>query len=119
MEDRFERGKKKLAEINDRAAEEILQPLGDLGRYIIEFAYGDVYSREELNLRDRQMITVAILTVLGREPQLKVHLAAAIRAGISVEELREIIIHTVPYAGFPTAMDAMAVLNEVIGNQEG
>lgn len=88
---------------------------GDLGRYVVEFAYGDVYSRPGLSLRDREIASVALLTAMGgREPQLKVHLNAALEAGLTPAELEEVVIHTVPYAGFPTAINAMRALREVL-----
>lgn len=71
-----------------------------MGRLIVEFAFGDVYARPGLSLRDRELITVAMLAAMGaREPQLDVHLAGACNVGISIEELREVMIHVAPYAG--------------------
>jgi 4-carboxymuconolactone decarboxylase len=87
--------------------------LGDLGRYAIEFAYGDVYSREGLSLHDRMLVTVAVLIVLGgREEELRLHLDSAMNVGLSPEEIEEIIIQTVPYAGFPTAINALQALRQ-------
>lgn len=89
-------------------AEEIVRSLGDLGRYIVEFGYGDVYSRPGLSTRDRALITVAMLTAMGgREPQLDVHLRGALRAGITDAELEEVMIHTAVYAGFPSAINGL------------
>ncbi len=68
---RFELGEARLAEVDGKAGAEVVEPLGDLGRYIVEFAFGDIYSREGLGLRDRELATVAVLTAMGgREPQL-------------------------------------------------
>ena len=104
---RYQRGLAKLAEVDGKAGEEVVAPLGDLGRYIVEFAFGDIYSRPGLSLR----ATVAMLTALGgREPQLRVHIQAALNVGLSRQEVEEIIIQTVPYAGFPTAINALNVL---------
>lgn len=112
---RYERGLAKLAQVDGKAGEEVLSRLGDLGRYIVEFSFGDIYSREGLSLRDRQIATVAMLTALGgREPQLRLHLGAALNVGLSPQEIEEIIIHTVSYAGFPTAINAMRLLQEVL-----
>lgn len=108
---RFERGAAKLAEVDGKAGEEVVAPLGDLGRYIVEFAFGDIYSREGLSLRDRELATVAALTAMGgREPQLKVHIGAALNVGLTEQEIEEVILQTVPYAGFPTAINAMNTL---------
>lgn len=111
---RFERGSQKLKEVDGNVGEDIVAPLGDLGRYIVEFAFGDIYSRDGLTLREREIATVAMLTVLaGREPQLRVHLNAALNVGLSYEEIEEVIIQTVPYSGFPTAINALNLLKEI------
>lgn len=116
---RFDRGTSRLAEVDGQAGAEVVASLGDLGRYIVEFAFGDIYSREGLNLRDRELATVAALTALGgREPQLKVHIGAAQNVGLTEEEIEEIILQTVPYAGFPTAINAMKVFKEVVAQTE-
>ncbi len=112
---RYEQGLAKLAQVDGKAGEEVVSRLGDLGRYIVEFSFGDIYSREGLSLRDRQIATVAMLTALGgREPQLRLHLGAALNVGLSPQEVEEIILHTVSYAGFPTAINAMRLLQEVL-----
>ena len=110
---RCERGEEKLLEIAGQEGKEALVPLGDLGRYAIEFAYGDIYRREGLSLRDRMIVTVAALIVLGgRQEELRLHLDSALNVGLSPEEIEEIIIQTVPYAGFPTAINALQALRE-------
>lgn len=106
-EDRYERGRERLAEIDGTAGEQIVDSLGDLGRYIVEFAFGDIYDRPGLSLRDRELVTVAMLAAKGGcEPQLDVHLQAALNVGVSHDELRELMIHVAPYAGFPAAINA-------------
>ncbi len=111
---RFERGLQKLAEVDGKAGEEVVAPLGDLGRYIVEFAFGDIYSRDGLSLREREIATVAMLAVMGgREPQLRVHLNASLNVGMTAEEIEEVIIQTVPYGGFPTAINALNLLKQV------
>ncbi len=110
---RFENGLKKLFEVDGNAGVEITENLGDLGRYIVEFAFGDIYSRDGLSLRDREISTIAMLTCLGREPQLEVHINAGLNVGLTKEEIEEIIIQTVPYAGFPTAINALNVLKKM------
>ena len=62
---RYKQGLEKLAQVDGKAGEEVVSRLGDLGRYIVEFSFGDIYSREGLSLRDRQIATVAMLTALG------------------------------------------------------
>lgn len=110
---RYERGLAKLAEVDGQAGQQVVSRLGDLGRYIVEFAFGDIYSRPGMSLREREIATVALLTALGgREPQLRVHMEAALHVGITLQELEEIVLQTVPYAGFPTAINAMNVLSQ-------
>ncbi len=117
-ETRFERGLARLAEVDGKAGEEVVEPLGDLGRYIVEFAFGDIYSREGLSLREREIATVAMLTAMGgREPQLRVHLGAALNIGLTAEEVEEVIIQTIPYAGFPTAINALTLLKAVLAER--
>jgi 4-carboxymuconolactone decarboxylase len=117
-ETRFERGLARLAEVDGKAGEEVVEPLGDLGRYIVEFAFGDIYSREGLSLREREIATVAMLTAMGgREPQLRVHLGAALNVGLTAEEVEEVIIQTIPYAGFPTAINALTLLKAVVAER--
>jgi hypothetical protein len=80
--DRYARGRDKLAEVDGSAGEAIVDSLGDLGRHIVEYAFGDVYSRPGLSLRDRELATVAMLAAKGGcEPQLDVHLHAARNLG--------------------------------------
>ncbi len=111
---RFERGLKKLYEVDGNTGIDITESLGDLGKYIVEFAFGDIYSRDGLSLREREIATIAMLTCLGgREPQLNVHIHAGLNVGLTKQEIEEIIIQTVPYAGFPTAINVMNVLKKI------
>ncbi|GKX65890.1 carboxymuconolactone decarboxylase family protein [Inconstantimicrobium mannanitabidum] len=115
ISERFEKGSKKLAEVDGQVGEEVVAPLGDLGKYIVEFAFGDIYSRDGLSLRDREIATIAMLASRsGVEPQLKVHIKAGMNVGLTTEEIEEIIIQTVPYSGFPTAINALNALKEIV-----
>jgi 4-carboxymuconolactone decarboxylase len=111
--ERYERGKAKLREIHGDRSLATIEGLGDLGRLIVETAYGDVYSRPGLSLRERQIASVAALVATGRSSQLPVHLRSSLKAGLSVDELREVIIQTAVIAGFPPAMNAMSTLNTI------
>ena len=118
--DRYERGLKQMAEVYGVDGGEVVAPLHDLGRYMVEFPYGDIYSRDGLASRDREIATTAMLTALGgREPQLRVHFAAALNVGLTADELEEIIIHTVTFAGFPTAINALNVLRDFLSQYHG
>ncbi len=78
-----------------------------------EHLFGDIWTRDGLALRDRSMITVATLTALGREAQLRVHMRGALNVGISRQEIKEMMIHLAHYSGWPTAMTGMRVADEV------
>lgn len=118
--DRYDRGAEILAQIDGSDGQAIVDSLGDLGRYLVEFGFGDVYARPGLALRDRELITVAMLAAMrAHESQLDFHLLAAHRVGISVDELREVIINVIPYAGFPAAINAMARLHALEADLPG
>lgn len=110
MINRYEYGMDMLKKVDGRAGEEVVAVLGDLGKLVAE-VFGDIYGREGLSLREREIATIAMLTVLGREPQLKVHIRAGLNVGLTRKEIEEIIIHTFPYGGFPTAINGINLLN--------
>jgi 4-carboxymuconolactone decarboxylase len=117
-DDRYRRGKKKLREVHGDRSLATVESLGELGRLIVEVAYGDVYSRPGLSLRDRQIASVAALVATGRSSQLPVHLRSSLKAGLTADELREVIIQTATIAGFPPAMNAMSTLKTILGERE-
>jgi len=119
QETRYERGLKKMTEVYGVPVEELIAPLRDLGRYMVEFPYGDIYSRNGLAARDREIATIAMLTALGgREPQLRVHMNSALNVGLTPDELYEIILHTLIFAGFPTAINALTVLGDFLSKRD-
>ena len=120
---RYERGLQKLQEIDGEAGERVLESLKDiapdLGRYTIEFPFGDVYSRPGLDLKSREIATVAALTALGNaRPQLKVHIHGALNVGCTREEIVEIIIQMAVYAGFPAALNGAFAAKEVFEERD-
>jgi 4-carboxymuconolactone decarboxylase len=121
-EDRYARGLRKLQEIDGNAGARVLEALDgicpDLGRLLVEFPFGDVYSRPGLDLRGREIATVAALIALGNAiPQLKVHLHAALNVGVTRAELVEVIIQMAVYAGFPAALNAAFAAKEVFAER--
>jgi len=117
--DRFDKGWSKLAEVDGEVGEKVIQSLQDIApdiaTYIVEFAFGDIYSRGVLDLKQREMITVASLTTLGGcENQLEVHVNGALNVGLTPEEIIETITQCIPYAGFPRVLNAIAVAKKVI-----
>jgi 4-carboxymuconolactone decarboxylase len=116
--ERYARGLERLGELRGENALEALAGVedggADLGRYVVEFAYGDVYSRPGLRMRDRQIATVAALTAMGTAPkQLAIHLEGALRAGLTEDEVFEVIIQMAVYGGFPNALNALKLARRV------
>jgi len=119
---RFERGARKLAEVDGEAGQQAISALQDvapdLARYVIEFGFGDIYSRPGLDLRTRELATVAALTAIGHaQPQLKVHVNGALNVGCSAAKVVEVIIQMALYAGFPAALNAMFSAKQVFGER--
>jgi 4-carboxymuconolactone decarboxylase len=114
MDECYERGRQRFLEIHDEKALAAVEGLGDLGRQIVSFVYGDLYTKPSLSDRDRELGAVVALTALGRSSQLPQHLRAALKAGLSEDELREAIMLTASIAGFPPAMNATATLRSVL-----
>jgi len=117
-ESRYERGLAKLHEIDGEAGARVVQSLEDIApdfaRYLIEFPFGDIYSRPGLDLRSREIAVVAALTAMGNAtPQLKVHIHAALNVGVSREEVVETIMQMAVYAGFPAALNGLMAAKEV------
>ena len=109
---RFQRGMDKLQEIDGAGGEGVIRSLEgiapDLGRYIAEFAFGDIYARAGLTLQEREIITLAsLLTAGGCEPQLEVHINAALHVGVPREKIVEVFLQCIPYTGFPRVLNAV------------
>ena len=121
--ERYERGWRKLQEIDGEAGERVIESLKDIApdfaHYLIEFPFGDIYSRPGLDLRSREIAVVAALTALGHAlPQLKVHINGALNVGVTREEVVEIIMMMAVYAGFPAALNGMAAAKEVFAERD-
>ncbi|WP_413702139.1 carboxymuconolactone decarboxylase family protein [Psychromonas sp. KJ10-10] len=115
---RYQSGLNKLKEIDGEAGEKVIASLAsiapDLAKYTIEFPFGDIYQRPGLDLKSRELATVAALTALGHcQPQLNVHINGALNVGCLPEEIVEVIIQMAVYAGFPAALNGMFVAKEV------
>jgi len=117
MDERYERGRARFLEVHDDKALHAVEGLGELGRHIVSFVYGDLYTQPALTDRDRELGAVVALTALGRSSQLPQHLRAALHAGLSEDELREAIMLTASIAGFPPAMNAMSTLRTVLAER--
>ena len=119
---RFELGSEKLKEIDGIGGENVIQSLQDIapdvGKYIIEFAFGDVYTRPELSMQEREMITVtSLLTTGGCEPQLEVHINGSLNVGLSPEKIIETFIQCIPYTGFPKVLNAIYTAKKIFAER--
>lgn len=122
---RYERGLDALNNIDGKSGQNVVDSLADIApefaKYLIEFPFGDIYSREEqLRLRDREIATIAALTAMGTAtPQLKVHIEAGLNVGLSREEIVEILMQMSVYAGFPAALNGLFAAKDVFKTLDG
>lgn len=119
---RFELGSEKLKEIDGIGGENVIQSLQDIapdvGKYIIEFAFGDVYTRSELSMQEREMITItSLLTSGGCEPQLEVHINGSLNVGLSPEKIIETFTQCIPYTGFPKVLNAIYTAKKIFAER--
>lgn len=121
---RYTRGLEALGRISQASGEAVVISFDDiapdLGRYIVEFSYGDVFARPNLDLKTRELATVAALTAKGTAADavpLKVHVHAALNVDASRQEVVEAIMHMLPYAGFVSVQQAMTLATEVFAER--
>ena len=103
----------------DRAmahADDFVKPLQDL---VTEVGWGAFWSRPGLDRKTRSLITIALLANLGRHHELRAHLRGALNNGASREEIREALIHVIPYCGFPAGIDAFRTAKELFDSIDG
>ncbi len=117
--ERFEKGWNKLKEIDENYGESVIEQLKDiapdLADIMFEFIFGDVYCREGLDLKTREIATVAALAAMGNAtPQLKIHMHAALKVGVTKKQIVEVLIQMAVYAGFPAAANGVMALKEVL-----
>jgi 4-carboxymuconolactone decarboxylase len=115
---RYLRGLEKLREIDGDAGQRVIDALApiapDFARYLIEFPFGDIYARPNLDLKSREIAVVAALTAMGNAaPQLKVHVQGALNVGCSRDEIVEVMMQMAVYAGFPAALNGLFAAQEV------
>ena len=122
--ERFITGQKMLQKVDGKGGDAVIESLQDIApdfaRYLLEFPFGDIYSRPGLDLRSREIATVAALTALGNAaPQLKVHIGAALHVGLTQNEIVEVIMQMAVYAGFPAALNGLFAAKEVFASHRG
>lgn len=119
---RFTQGMEQLKAIDGKGGENVIKSLEDiapdLGKFIVEFAFGDIYTREGLTTEEREMITLSsLLTAGGCEPQLEVHINGALNVGISPEKVIETFLQCIPYTGFPKVLNAVFAAKKVFAER--
>jgi 4-carboxymuconolactone decarboxylase len=105
----------KYVDASMKNADDFTRPLQD---YLIEHAWGAVWTREGLEPRTRSMLNLAILAAINRPNELKLHVRGALNNGVTREEMREIFLHTAAYCGAPVALDAFKVAKAVFAEME-
>lgn len=126
--DRMKQGLDKLMEYTLSSNDEISTHLKisddleeiapDVGKYIIEFAYGDIYSREGLTNQQRALVTLSSLVTQGTEPQLELHINTSLTSGLTPKEVVEAIMQLIPYTGFPRVLNALTIAKKVFNQRE-
>ena len=118
-DERYERGMSIRREVLgdahvDRAVAGTIDFTASFQDFITRYAWGDVWAREGLSRQTRSAITLAVLTALGRDGELELHVRAALRNGLSPEEISEVLLHTAVYAGVPASNAAFGVARRVL-----
>jgi 4-carboxymuconolactone decarboxylase len=121
-QDRFDHGMEVLSRIDGEGGRKVIDSLADvspeLGHQVVAWAFGDIYDRPGLAPRERQLVTLGVLTALGGcEPQLDVHINAALNVGLTPEEIVEALLHSAVYCGMPRALNATFVAKKVFAGR--
>ena len=90
-----------------------VEPLGDVGRFAVDYLFGQIWSRPQLPPRDRSLITLTALVTLGKVAELEIHVPGALRNGLSREEIEEVILQLTLYAGYPAAVEAIRATRRI------
>ena len=117
-EQQFARGKDVLDAVDGTAGAKVIDALAEvspeLAHQIVAWGFGEVYSRSGLEPRDRQLVTLGMLTALGgAEPQLEVHINASLNVGLTPQQIVEALLHSAVYCGFPRALNATFTAKKV------
>lgn len=121
--ERFETGSRLLEEIDGTGGAAVIGALQDispdLGRFIVEYSFGDIYARPGLTLRERELVTVASCIALGTcVPQLQLHMHGYLNVGGTKDEVIEIVMQMAVYAGFPAALNGLNLFREVLTERD-
>ncbi len=100
------------------AATATVEQLGDMGHFVLDYAFGDVWSRSQLSRRDRSLVVISALTALALPHELEIHLGGALNHGVTREDVEEVMITAVLYAGFPRAIDGIHLAKKVFAARD-
>jgi len=122
-QERFDRGMEVLSRVDGEGGRRVIDSLADvspeLGHQVVAWGFGEVYDRPGLPPRDRQLVTLGMLTALGGcEPQLEVHVNAALNVGLTPAEIVEALLHSAVYCGMPKALNATFVAKKVFAERD-
>ena len=119
--ERYKKGMETLHKMTDEKGLSMIKKISDFypdfEEMMVSFGYGDIYSRKELDLKQRELITLSSLISQGAFEQLPFHINAALRVGLKPKEVIELVIHCAAYAGFPKASTAFAMVMEIFDEQ--
>lgn len=90
----------------------------ELEKYIVEFAFGDIYARDQLSDQTKTLLTISSLVTQGLDPQLRLHVNIALTIGLTPTEIVSAIIHLLPYTGFPRVLNALNVAKEIFTERD-
>ncbi|MEU1723122.1 carboxymuconolactone decarboxylase family protein [Actinomadura sp. ATCC 39365] len=121
-EQRYEHGLEVLRKIDGEAGQRVVDALADvspeMAHQVVAWAFGEIYDRPGLAPRDRQLVTLGALTALGGcEPQLDVHVNAALNVGLTPDEIIESLLHSAVYCGMPRALNATFAAKKVFAER--
>jgi len=123
-DEKYKRGLEKLEEISPGAGKRTAESLNDIApdmvRYMMEFVFGEISSRPGLDMKSREITAVAALAALGTAPnQLKIHIKGALNCGCSRDEVVEVLIQVLVYAGFPATLNGLRLAKEAFQEIDG
>ncbi len=117
-DDRYERALTKLEEVFGprppaQPQEGIPDLLSEVGRTCVEYCYGDAWSRPGIDAKTRSFVTIGVLTALGAQDELALHIRGALRLGHTKEDVAELLLHLIPYCGVPRTVHAQRLARQV------
>ena len=121
-DDRYEKGRQRLRELAGERGESVMAGIEevspDLARYVVEFGYGDIYSRPALDDHARQLAAISALSAMGgAEPQLEYHIGIALNVGVPPGQIVETVVFLSPFIGFARTLNAVRSIKRVFASR--